>query len=75
MRANSHVTFYFDNHPVYGVSLPQRMLGQTWYMMINLGVGGPRCWGGPPTAATVFPATMQVDYVRMYPPGTTLPPV
>jgi beta-glucanase (GH16 family) len=34
------------------------------YVLVNLAVGGD--WPGNPDAATPFPATMDVDYVRVY---------
>ncbi len=47
--------------------LPQ---GQTWvfnhpfFILLNVAVGGD--WPGNPDGTTVFPQTMQVDYVRVY---------
>jgi beta-glucanase (GH16 family) len=47
--------------------LPQ---GKTWvynqpfFILLNLAVGGG--WPGNPDGTTVFPQTMQVDYVRVY---------
>src|SRR5258708_1870750 len=44
--------------------------GKTWvfdhpfFIILNLAVGG--FWPGNPDATTVFPQTMQVDYVRVY---------
>ncbi|HWT66000.1 MAG TPA: glycoside hydrolase family 16 protein [Terracidiphilus sp.] len=38
-----------------------------FYLLLNLAVGGH--WPGDPTADTVFPATMLVDYVRVYSPA------
>jgi len=44
--------------------------GQTWvfakpfYLILNLAIGGD--WAGAPDASTQFPATMLVDWVRMY---------
>jgi beta-glucanase (GH16 family) len=35
-----------------------------FYIFLDLAVGNG--WGGPPNAQTVFPATYQVDYVRVY---------
>jgi beta-glucanase (GH16 family) len=35
-----------------------------FFILLNLAVGGN--WPGPPNAATVFPDTMFVDYVRVY---------
>jgi beta-glucanase (GH16 family) len=37
---------------------------QQFYVLLNLAVGGN--FPGPPNASTVFPATMAVDYVRVY---------
>lgn len=34
------------------------------YILLNLAIGGS--WPGAPTTSTVFPATMFVDYVRVY---------
>ena len=36
---------------------------QPFYFIMNLAVGGN--WPGPPTAATVFPQVMEVDWVRV----------
>ena len=48
--------------------------GQAWpydndpgvYLIANLAVGAASEWGGAPTAATPFPATMQVQSVRVW---------
>lgn len=37
---------------------------QPFYILFNVAVGGN--WPGPPNADTVFPVTMEVDYVRVY---------
>lgn len=37
---------------------------QHFYILLNVAVGGN--WPGSPDASTVFPATMEVDYVRVY---------
>ena len=48
----------------------QLSAGQTWvfnkpfWLILNLAVGGT--WPGSPTQATRFPATMRVDWVRVY---------
>ena len=34
------------------------------YLLANLAVGGP--WAGAPDATTVFPAHMQIDFIRAY---------
>lgn len=40
------------------------VIAEPMYLMLNLAVGGD--WPGPPDASTVFPATMSVDYVRVW---------
>jgi beta-glucanase (GH16 family) len=37
---------------------------QPFYILINVAVGGN--WPGSPNASTVFPVTMEVDWVRVY---------
>jgi len=37
---------------------------ERFYVLLNVAVGGN--WPGAPDAATVFPVTMEVDYVRVY---------
>jgi beta-glucanase (GH16 family) len=37
---------------------------ERFYILLNVAVGGN--WPGEPDAATVFPATMEVDWVRVY---------
>ena len=40
---------------------------QRFYILLNLAVGGN--FPGPPDASTLFPVTMEVDYVRVYSGG------
>jgi len=37
---------------------------QQFFVILNLAVGGN--FDGNPTSDAIFPATMQVDYVRVY---------
>jgi beta-glucanase (GH16 family) len=64
------IRWYVDGalyHTLTPASLPR---GATWvfdhpfFMLLNLAVGGN--WPGSPDATTVFPQTLQVDYVRVY---------
>jgi hypothetical protein len=36
------------------------------YLIANLAVGGSGDWGGAPNAQTAFPATMQVQSVKVW---------
>ncbi len=40
--------------------------GTGFYLVADLAVGGPSDWGGPPNASTVFPASMQIQSVRVW---------
>ncbi|MFK7860628.1 MAG: family 16 glycosylhydrolase [Granulosicoccus sp.] len=55
--------FYVDGQPTYlitGESVP----GDDMYLILNLAIGG--VWLGAPDATTPDPATLEVDYVRVY---------
>ena len=55
--------FYGDDEQGY-VSEPEAPFNQEFHLLFNLAVGGN--WPGSPNSATVFPAEMLVDYVRVY---------
>jgi beta-glucanase (GH16 family) len=63
------VRFYVDDN-LYETRTPADTPGRTWVfdhpftLIMNVAVGGT--FSGNPTAATVFPQTMTVDYVRVY---------
>ena len=66
----SSIVFTFDGAP-YATRTPAELsAAQHWafnkpfFLILNLAVGGD--WPGAPTASTVFPATMLVDWVRVY---------
>jgi beta-glucanase (GH16 family) len=65
------IQFYVDDPTnIYATSTPAS-LGSPWpfdsgpqFIILNLAIGGS--WPGNPDSTTVFPADMQVDYVRVY---------
>lgn len=64
------VRFYVDDR-LYETQTPENVpAGTHWvfdhpfFIILNLAVGGS--WPGNPDATTVFPASMLVDYVRVY---------
>jgi beta-glucanase (GH16 family) len=64
------IRFYVDDD-LYATRSPADLpSGTKWvfdhpfFVLLNLAVGGN--WPGPPDASTVFPASMLVDYVRVY---------
>jgi beta-glucanase (GH16 family) len=64
------ITFTFDGIP-YSTRTTASLSGtQEWvfdkpfFLLLNLAVGGD--WPGSPQASTAFPATMLVDWVRVY---------
>lgn len=63
-----YVNYYVDN-VLYSQITPDDVPGEwvfdkPFYILINLAVGGT--FVGSPTSDTVFPQTMEVDYVRIY---------
>jgi beta-glucanase (GH16 family) len=63
------IDFFVDNQNYYTFN-NEHTGYQTWpfdhpfYIILNMAVGG--AWVGNPTSSTVFPAIMEVDYVRVY---------
>jgi beta-glucanase (GH16 family) len=62
---------FFVDQELYATFTPARLpAGMKWvfdhpfFIILNVAVGGD--WPGPPDAATTFPQTMLVDYVRVY---------
>jgi MYXO-CTERM domain-containing protein len=57
------LVWYFDGtaiHTYTGVGVPKVPM----YLIANLAIGGT--WPGSPNSSTVFPAELQIDYVRAY---------
>lgn len=46
----------------------------SFYLLLNLAVGGTGSWPGPPDSSTPSPAIMMVDYVRQYTASAVTPP-
>ncbi|MFT8247218.1 family 16 glycosylhydrolase, partial [Roseomonas sp. BN140053] len=66
------LTYYFDDQAIAQVATPDDM-HKPMYMIVNLAVGGS--WGGAPAAADFRPATMDIDYVRVYSDDAAVTPV
>ncbi|MFC9998439.1 family 16 glycosylhydrolase [Nocardia sp. NPDC127526] len=66
----ARIDWFLDGTSYFSVTEDDIAPGQRWvfdhpfYALLNLAVGG--VWPGPPDAATVFPAELLVDYVRVY---------
>lgn len=65
-----HVRFFVDNLAHYGITRDalekygQSILNRSYYLILNLAVGGH--FDGDPQSDAIFPATMLVDYVRVF---------
>jgi beta-glucanase (GH16 family) len=65
-----HVRFYVDNSPYSTVTKATveqygaRVFDHPFFIILNLAVGGN--FDGDPKSNSIFPATMLVDYVRVY---------
>jgi beta-glucanase (GH16 family) len=68
--SENRVTFYIDGRETRTFTPRDLQAGWQWafnkpyYLLLNIAVGGT--WPGNPDATTPFPATMLVDYVRVY---------
>jgi beta-glucanase (GH16 family) len=64
------ITWLLDGTPYATVTSADLAPGQTWvfnqpfHLVLDLAVGGT--WAGAPNASTDFPATLLVDWVRVY---------
>ena len=64
------ITWLLDGRPYMTVDPASLAPGQAWvfnrrfHLLLDLAVGGD--WPGPPDASTPFPATLLVDWVRVY---------
>ncbi len=73
------IVWTIDGEPYYEVNKADILPNHAWlfeedmYLLLNLAVGGN--WPGSPDATTVFPARMEVDYVRWYDLPTAAVPV
>ena len=69
-----HVRFFVDDTAHYAVTRDavqqygRSILDQPFYLILNLAVGGN--FDGDPRSDAIFPATMLVDYVRVFRAGT-----
>jgi beta-glucanase (GH16 family) len=69
-KSPQRIQWLLDGKPFFDVTPDNLPRGKKWvferpfYLLLNLAVGGP--WPGNPTPATKFPATLLVDYVRIY---------
>jgi beta-glucanase (GH16 family) len=67
---SSHARFFVDDTPHYDVTREaiekygRSILDQPFFIILNLAVGGH--FDGDPKSDDIFPATMLVDYVRVY---------
>jgi beta-glucanase (GH16 family) len=65
-----HVQFFVDDTAHYDITRDaverygKSILGQPFFLILNLAVGGH--FDGDPKSDAIFPATMLVDYVRVY---------
>lgn len=65
VRGDGSFSFVYNGAVVHAYNstraLPKHVV--PWYLILNFAVGGP--WPKPPNAATIFPAVVSVDYVRV----------
>jgi hypothetical protein len=58
------ITWYFDGKPIKTLTANEApIVADPMYLILDVWLGG---WHGPPDATTPFPATLHVDYVRVW---------
>ncbi|HMF69712.1 MAG TPA: glycoside hydrolase family 16 protein [Phyllobacterium sp.] len=67
---DEEIIFYFDG--VKTSVMENRSPGQSWYVLLNMAMGGS--WPGSPTADTVFPCDMILDWIKFYEPSAQKDP-
>lgn len=82
VKEPDRITWLVDDEPYFSLTpedLPSArdwVFEQSMHLLLNVAVGGD--WPGDPGKSTPFPATMTIDYVRMYGSGvvdgTVIPP-
>lgn len=58
------LSWYLNGKEIWRDDNPAHIPSEPMYLLVNLAVGGN--WPGKPSSATVFPAEMVVDYVRVW---------
>jgi beta-glucanase (GH16 family) len=59
------ITYYFDDAPI-GTCKSNTAASKPFFILVNLAVGGPGSWPGTPDNTNVWPARLEVDYIRAY---------
>ncbi len=60
-----HVRFYLDRRLVCSQPTPADWHAP-FYLLVNLAVGGPHSWPGPPDSNTPFPARFDISAIRAW---------
>lgn len=64
---DQRIVSYIDDIQYFAIDITPSFLSEfhnNFFIIMNVAVGG--IWPGSPNATTVFPQTMEVDYVRVY---------
>ena len=65
---STQVAWYIDGERKGLITNPIEIPNEPMYLILNLAIGGGG-WPGMPDSTTVFPATFDVDYVRVWTPA------
>lgn len=61
-----HLTWYMDGKALFSITDKSVIPTVAEYLILNLTVGTSTSWPGAPSAQTIFPTSMQVDWIRVW---------
>jgi beta-glucanase (GH16 family) len=61
-----HLTWYIDGKQLFSVTDTTLIPKVAEYLILNLMIGTPGSWAGAPVSSTVFPSSLQVDWVHVW---------
>jgi beta-glucanase (GH16 family) len=72
--SSSAIIWRVDGVEYFRVTNTQAISNEPMYLILDTEIGAPGSWPGAPHPTSVFPGTMDIDYVRIYQASNATPP-
>jgi beta-glucanase (GH16 family) len=69
----SAIIWRVDGVEYFRVTNTQAISNEPMYLILDTEIGAPGSWPGAPHPSSVFPGTMDIDYVRIYQASNAAP--